>query len=100
MVGIEDLDRPWFGGVTPDQTRGDQSRQMAVDRGGRRKPQRLTDLTNRGRIASLRDLLLDEGEHLHLALAQGRGDIAGLRLGLAAIGRDRAHLSATSELVF
>jgi hypothetical protein len=64
------LDGPGLGGIAADHARLDQRRQVAVDRGGRGEPHRLTDLAYRRGIAPIGDGGPDEVQDLSLTLTQ------------------------------
>src|SRR4051812_20184319 len=67
---IQQLDGPRLRRIAPQQTNLLQVRQVRVDRGGRREPDRLPDVPHRRRIAVARGVLFDEVEDLLLALRQ------------------------------
>src|SRR5213079_3167416 len=67
---VQQLDGPGLGRIAPQQADLLQVGQVGMDGGRRGQTHRLPDVANRGRIAVLRGVALDEVEDLLLALRE------------------------------
>ena len=67
---VDELDRAGLRGVAPEVALVLEGGEVGVDRGARREPDGLADLTHARRVAALADLGVDELEDLALAFGE------------------------------